>query len=943
MKHLETRKAMGPATGPAWHWLDIDEVFTRLESAPGGLASEEAARRLAQYGPNELIDRGSRHPLRLFLEQFTSLMVVILLGAVALSIVLGKLLEAGAILTIVLLFAVLGFVQEYRAERAIAALKRLAVPRVRVIRDGRYQEVSATALVPGDLVSLETGNFVPADLRLRETVNLRIQEAALTGESEAVEKDSAPLTDPSLPLADRRNLAYRGTVIGYGRGEGVVVATGMGTELGRIAGLLQQVRDEATPLQRRIDRVGKLLAAGGTAVAALVMAMGLAAGEPWQVMVLAAVSVAVAVVPEGLPAVLTFTLALATQRMLRRNALIRKLPAVETLGSVTTICSDKTGTLTENRMTVTVLDVAGHRLDLVETMRRRMPAVEPGESDPGRFPAISLVLAGGALCNDAVLQPDARPGHFHTLGDPTEGALLVAAVHGGMSKADLEGVMPRVEELPFDSERKRMTTVHRRPGGGVLPAVQEAWGDGGLEPDYSHLAITKGAVDRILEVTGRVWDGGRPVALDDDFRRRIQAAHEDLADDGMRVLGVAFRPARLQMPPQELEQDLIFLGMVGMIDPPRPEVRAAIATCRAAGIRPVMITGDHPLTAATIARDLGIGDGGDPLTGATLDVMDDGELGRMAEQVAVYARVSPEHKLRIVRALRRRGQVVAMTGDGVNDAPALRLADIGVAMGVTGTDVTREAADIVLRDDNFATIVAAVEEGRTVYDNIRRFVKFAVAGNIGKVGAMLLWPLLSAITGAAPGSAVALLPLQLLWLNLMTDGLLGMSMGREPAEADVMARPPNPPRAGLFTGTGWHVLWVGGFIGASSLAVGAWYYGRGLEQWQTMMFTTMGLTQVFHAVVTRSAYQSIFRMNPFGNPLLLAVVPLVVGLQLAAVYVPFLREVLLQLVPLSGPDLLASAAVSVLLLVAVELEKIAIRRGRRGRGAGLSPGSAAPC
>ena len=918
---------------PAWHCLDAEEILARLGTGPGGLTAGEAAWRLAQHGPNDLIDRGVRHPVSLFLEQFASLMVIILLGAAILSVVLGKLLEAGAILAIVFLFAVLGFVQEYRAERAIAALKRLAVPWVRVTRDGRQQEVSAAVLVPGDLVSLEAGNFVPADLRLREAANLRIQEAVLTGESEPVEKDPAPLTDPDRPLADRRNLAYRGTVVSYGRGEGVVVATGMDTELGRIADLLQEVRDEATPLQRRIDRVGKLLAAGGTAVAALIMTVGLLVGEPWQVMALAAISVAVAVIPEGLPAVLTFTLALATQRMLRRNALVRRLPAVETLGSVTAICSDKTGTLTENRMTVTVLDVAGHRLDLVETMRRRMPAVEPGKSDPGQFPAISLILAGGALCNDAVLQAEARPGHFHTLGDPTEGALLVAAVHGGMSKVDLEQVMPRVGELPFDSDRKRMTTIHRRPGGGAPPPALAAWGDRGLAPGCPHIAITKGAVDRILEVTDRVWDGDRPVALDDDFQRRIQVAHEDLADDGMRVLGVAFRPAGRDVPPQEIERDLIFLGMVGMIDPPRPEVRAAITTCKAAGIRPVMITGDHPLTAVTIARDLGIGGGGDPLIGSALDVMDDDELERIAEQVAVYARVSPEHKLRIVRAFRRRGHVVAMTGDGANDAPALRLADIGVAMGVTGTDVAREAADIVLRDDNFATIVAAVEEGRTVYDNIRRFVKFAVAGNIGKVGTMLLWPILSAAVGQSPGSAIALLPLQLLWLNLMTDGLLGMSMGREPAEEDVMARLPNPPRAGLFTGTGWHVLWVGGFIGASSLAVGAWYWGQGLEQWQTMVFTTMGLTQVFHAIVTRSAYRSIFRMSPFSNPLLLIIVPLVVSLQLAAIYLPFLREVLLQLVPLSGTDLMASVAISGLLLVAVELEKLLIRRGRQGGAA----------
>ncbi len=737
-----------------WHTRSIDSVLQELNTAiDRGLSDDEAARRAAEVGPNELQERAGKHPLRILWQQFTSTMVLILIAAAVVSGLLGKATETVAIVAIVILFGLLGFVQEYRAEQAIAALKKLAVPVVRVMRGGERREVSARDLVPGDVVLLEAGSAVPADMRLVEAVNLRIQEAVLTGESEAVDKDTAALAAEQLPLGDRVNMAYMGTAVTYGRGTAVVVATGMATELGQIAALIQDVDESATPLQRRLDSLGKLLALVGVAVAALVMLIGLLRADPRE-MFLTAVSVAVAVVPEGLPAVVTVTLALGAQRMLRRQALIRRLPAVETLGAVTVICSDKTGTLTENRMTVTVIDVAGHYLELTGTSGHH-PA--PALNEPGAAalrldeqpPAIGLTLAGGALCNDASLQPDPDTGRYGVIGDPTEGALLVAALQAGVARDDLLAVAPRVAELPFDSERKRMTTVHRLPPAGELPAALAGLRAAGLRPDETYVAFTKGAVDGLLDISRAIWVGGAPQALDAHWRERLHRANEQMAEKGMRVLGIGVQ--WLDTAEDELERDLTIIGLVGMIDPPRPEVKAAVATAKAAGIRPIMITGDHPLTARFIAYDLGISDDGRVKTGLMLDAMTDEELDRVVDEVSVYARVTPANKLAIVERLQRKGHVVAMTGDGVNDSPALKRADIGVAMGITGTDVSKEASDMVLLDDNFATIVAAVEEGRVIYDNIRRFVKFSVAGNVGKVLVMLLTPLL---LGA--GAAVAL-------------------------------------------------------------------------------------------------------------------------------------------------------------------------------------------
>lgn len=935
-----TAKNSPPRLTPAddWHCRDVAESLRALDTGATGLTAAAASARQRQHGPNELVEKGAKSPFAILWEQFTNVMVLILIAAAGLSLVLGKFLEAGAILAIVVLFAILGFLQEYRAEKAIAALKKLAVPNVRAYRNGKLQEISARDLVPGDIIALEAGNLVPADVRIIESVNLRIQEAALTGESEPIEKHIEPIEQAEVPLGDRKNMGYMGTTVTYGRGSAAVVNTGMRTELGKIAGLLQAVKHEQTPLQQRLDAVGKQLAIAGLIVALLILGIGVAMGESFADMILTAISVAVAVIPEGLPAVVTFTLALGAQRMLKRNALIRKLPAVETLGSVTTICSDKTGTLTENRMTVTMVTVPGTQVDLAERLRTEGVVLTPGlplpELRTGNPQGLGLLLAGGALCNDAMLQLDSATGKYEVVGDPTEGALLVAAARGGFIKADLQHALPRVAELPFDSDRKRMTTVHER-GAGIPAEFSAVWGRIGYAAEAPFIAITKGAVDGLLEVTTHVWEGGRAEALTAERREAILADNERMARNGMRVLAVAFRPLPSTESIAEVEQELIYLGLTGMIDPPRPEVRAAVATCRSAGIRPVMITGDHPLTASYIARDLGIAQDDTVVTGTQLNTMSDAELAKVAATSSVFARVSPEHKLKIVAALQGQGQVVAMTGDGVNDAPALKKADIGVAMGITGTDVSKEASDMVLRDDNFATIVAAVEEGRVIYDNLRRFVKFAVAGNIGKVMVMLLWPVLFFLSGLPLEAAVALLPLQLLWLNLMTDGLLGLSMGVEPAEKNVMRRQPHKPSDGIFAGgLGWQVTWVGIAIGALTLSGGFWYYSQGNSQWQSMMFTTLAFLQVFQALATRSNTESLFTIGVFSNRVMWGVIGLVVGLQLVAIYTPL--GVFLGLSPLTAVDLLVCVGIGLALFGAVEVEKLLLRsRASGGRSRAL--------
>ena len=895
-----------------WHLQSIDSSLEALQTnLKTGLSQTESESRLTKYGRNELIEKSGRTPFKIFWEQITATMVLILIAAAVVAGLLGDTKNTIAITAIVLLYAILGFVQEYRAEQAISALKKLSVPNVRVLRDGVLREISARELVPGDMIQLEAGNVLPADVRLLEAVNLRIQEAALTGESEPVEKQTAALSGEGLPLGDRLNMGYMGTIVTQGRGLALVIATGMQTELGKIADLIQQSNTGQTPLQKRLDTLGKNLAIVGVVIAVFIAVLGLLRGDELRHMLLTAVSVAVAIVPEGLPAVVTITLALGAQRMLKQNALIRKLPAVETLGSVTVICSDKTGTLTENRMTVVVLDVAGHELDLTEEMDKHGSVRKVAIEENQNAASLSLLAIGGTLCNDAQLI-NTGDGGFHTLGDPTEGSLVAAAAKMGFWKSTLDSSFPRAAELPFDSERKRMTTVHHLEQ--YDPTILA-----GLEiGDHRYIAFTKGSVDGLLGLSNQVWVNGQLQRMDANFKVRVEAANERLAKKGMRVLGVAFRmmnqiPEVIQM---DLEQNLTFIGLFGMIDPPREEVRDAVAITKSAGIRTVMITGDHPLTASEIARQLGIisqTTESKVLTGAEIENLSFDELKNVVDEVQVFARVSPEHKLKIVQALQERGHIVSMTGDGVNDAPALKRADIGVAMGITGTDVSKEAADMVLLDDNFSTIVSAVKEGRTIYDNIRKFVRFSVAGNIGKVLVMLLAPFL--------GKPIPLLPLQLLWLNLLTDGLLGLGMGVENAESDTMKRPPYSPKEGVFSrGAGVQVIWVGALIGALALGLGSWYYFTGREQWQTMVFTFLAFAQVFQAWASRSATDSFFKLRIMSNPLLAGMSALVVGLQLMVLYVPFLAE-FFGVKALSLCDLSIAIAGGIVVLIVMEVEK----------------------
>ena len=923
-------------TAVPWYSQEVSQVLAGT-TGEDGLSWQEAEGRLTQFGPNELQEQGARGPWQILWEQLTAVMVLILLAASVLSFFLGKFLEAGAILAIVVLFVALGFFQEFRAEKAIAALKKLAVPNVKVYREGKIVEIAAPLLVPGDIVVLEAGNLVAADVRIIESANLQIQEATLTGESQPVEKTTAALPATGLSLAERHNMGYMGTLVSYGRGRAVVVETGMRTELGKIAGMLQSLKPETTPLQEQLDRVGKQLALAGIACALLIIFLGVSAGEVLSEMILTGISLAVAIIPEGLPAVVTVTLALGAQRMLKRNALIRKLPAVESLGSVTTICSDKTGTLTQNKMTVTVIDVAGQHFELSEQLNELTEVqVRPGVEGVLAWQpaAVTMVLTGGALCNDARLQTGTA-GKNEILGDPTEAALLVAGHEVGLDLKMLGESMPRVGELPFDSVRKRMTTVHKRPLNlAGLPAGLKPWSQGGLEPDLPYLGLTKGSVDGLLEISAFVWDGGEIKPLETDHFERILTVSNRLACDGMRVLGLAFKfYDHTDLNPAD-ENNLVFFGLVGMVDPPRPEVRRAVQECKTAGIRPILITGDHPLTAGYIARELGISEPDSRVvTGGELDRMTPAELEKTVREVEVFARVVPEHKLKIVQTLQEQGQVVAMTGDGVNDAPALKCADIGVAMGLTGTDVSKEAADMVLRDDNFKTIVAAVEEGRVIYDNLRRFIGFAVAGNIGKVIIMLAWPLPFYLFDLPFETHVAFLPLQLLWLNLMTDGLLGLSMGFEKAEKNVMHRPPRSPKEGIFTGgLGWQVLGIGIFIGLVGLGIGFLYYREGLTYWQSMLFNTAALLQVFQALATRSSTESLFSIGVFSNRWMWLIIGLVSSCQVLAIYSPI--ATFFGLTPLPLFDLGLSVVLGSSLLIVVEIEKLVLRHLRARKTTG---------
>jgi Ca2+-transporting ATPase len=901
----------------AWFCMEAEDVLIYLETNPmQGLTQAEAQRRLVEYGSNELIERDRKSPWRILGEQLIAIMVVILIIAAVISALLGDYIDAVAIIVIVVLNAILGFTQEYRAEKALAALKKLSVPTVKVRRDSHVQEISASELVRGDIILLEAGALVPSDARLLESINLHTQEAALTGESEPVDKNVAMLTGENLPLGDRRNMVHMGTEVTYGRGLAVVTETGMHTELGHIAEMIQTVEREPTPLQRRLEQLGRGLAVIALGIVTVVFVLGILRGEDARLMFITAISMAVAAIPEGLPAVVTIALALGAQRMLKRRALIRKLPAVETLGSVTVICSDKTGTLTENRMTVTVLDVLGETQSIDALLSKGTPVLDADLTflKKPRVRSLGLLVKAATLCNDAILERKQNDGdYYRAIGDPTEGALVVAAAQLGMLKPELESRWPRVAEIPFTSERKRMTTIHRVE---VFPNQTDApW------RDAPYVAFGKGAVDSLLDITTHVWSGDRAIPLTDELRQRMLAANDSLAQDGQRVLGIVFRP--LSMLPENAEEDVLerevtFIGLVGMIDPPRQEVKEAVQTCKTAGIRPVMITGDHRLTALNIARELGIADDGHAMTGQDLAQLSVDELDHFVEDVPVYARVSPEHKLKIIRALQDQGHIVAMTGDGVNDAPALKKADIGVAMGITGTDVSKEAADMVLLDDNFATIVAAVSEGRVIYDNIRKFIKYTLTSNSGEIWVMLLAPFL--------GMPLPLLPLQILWINLMTDGLPGLALTQEPAERDTMRRPPHHPQENIFAGGMLrHILWVGLLMGLVSLAVGWWAWSADKSYWQTMVFTTLTLSQMGHALAIRSSRDSLFKIGLFSNKALLGAVLLTFVLQLAVVYIPLLQG-LFKTIALPPGDLLISLLLSTVVFWGVELEKWFLRR-----------------
>jgi P-type Ca2+ transporter type 2C len=913
-----------------WYKLPVADALQQIGTKPdAGLSSAQAQELRAKFGPNELQEKAGRSRLAILWEQFSGILTILLVIAALISLILGDWIEAVAILVIVILNALLGYTQETKAEQSMAALKQMAVPEVRVRRNGDIQEISALDLVPGDIVILETGNIVPADGRLVSGVNLRVEEAALTGESEPVEKEADLIFDTDKALGDRRNMLYSGTIVNYGRGEFVVTSTGMQTELGHIATLIQGVEDDETPLQQRLDRLGKVLAYAALALVTVVILLGILRGESdIEELLLTAVSLAVAAVPEALTAVVTIALSLGAQRMLKRRALIRRLPAVETLGSVSVICSDKTGTLTLNRMTVTVVDVANHSFHFIHNEATGRMEIEqehePGATTSGE-PTLDLLLIGGALNSDATL--NVRGEDLNAIGDPTEAALVNAAALVQIRKPDLESVFPRIAEVPFDSIRKRMTTLHTTPDGrenlpaSLAPIWDRRFGADEALPPY--VAFTKGAIDSLLAVSSSVWVDGDIHPLDDEWQSRIMTAHDEMAAKGMRVLAVALKP--WDRPPDEttdkaLEKELILIGMFGMIDPPRPEVRDAVMQCRAAGIRPVMITGDHPLTARHIAQQVGISDNDEFLTGQELDRLSPRELERRVAKVSVFARVSPEHKLKLIDLYQRQNNIVSMTGDGVNDAPALKKADIGVAMGITGTDVAKGAADMVLLDDNFATIVAAVEEGRIIYDNIRRFIKYLLSCNASEIAVMIIGPFL--------GMPLPLLPLQILWMNLVTDGLPALALGIEPAEKDVMNRPPYSATESVFGRNMPQFIVVFGILmSLLALVPGYLLWRAGDPGWQTAIFTTLVFSQLAMALGVRSERQSLFRIGLFTNPAMLLALVVTIALQFVLIYWSPAQRIF-RTVPLSAFDLGLSIGLAFLLLVIVEIWKAIVRNRR---------------
>ncbi|MCB0217424.1 MAG: cation-translocating P-type ATPase [Chloroflexi bacterium] len=937
--------------------MSAEALVARLASdASLGLSSEDANERLARLGPNRIVEAPRPGLAAALWRQLDDFVIWLLIVAAGVAAIVGHLngegyVDALAILAIVVLNAVIGLVQERRAENALAALQALAAPAATLIRDGKHRLLPADLLVPGDLVVLEAGARVPADLRLLEAVNLRIEEASLTGESLASEKRADPVLAADRPLADRTNMAFRGTVVRQGRGLGLVTQTGMQTQLGRIAELIQSYENEATPLQSRLAALGRSLGQLTLGVSALVFVLGLARSTDLRLLVAApadyllrfgdtilelfmvAVSLAIAAVPEGLPAVVTVALAIGMQRMLRRNALIRRLPAVETLGSTTVICSDKTGTLSQNRMVVVQVELEGETIDVrgegyapLGTWSREGRPLRPSDDAD-----LQLLAVASRLASDAVIEADGQGG-WSVVGDPTEGALVALAARAGVSEARLPTEAPRLAEIAFDSDRKRMTTLHRASGS-LLPELIPELQQGDV------IAVVKGAPELVLARCDRYHHQGRVEPMPEAIRARVAQAREQMASRALRVLALAYRPLdALPASPdaEQVERELVFLGLVGLLDPPRAEVAEAIALARRAGVRTIMITGDDPATALAIASRIGLAEADvEVLTGQTIEGLEARALGEAVARVVVFARVSPEHKVRIVEALKARGEIVAMTGDGVNDAPALKRANIGVAMGLSGTDVSRETADMVLTDDNYASIVAAIEEGRTIYTNIRKFVFYLLSCNLGEVLIVLVAILAGMADGAPP-----LLPIQLLWLNLVTDGLPALALGLERAERDVMQQPPRDPTEAILSRRSWPLVGVQALADAAATLGAIWWalhgahpmlehHDRGAIQFmQTVAFATLALAELLRAYTARSERRSILAQGPLTNPWLVAATLLSLLLVLAPIYLPGLQSVF-RTVPLTADVWPVILGFAILPALAAELTKAWLRRGER--------------
>ena len=867
-----------PATATQdWYQLNIDQALTKRAGSQEGLSMDEAQKRSEEYGPNELKEAKRITPLAIFFNQFKDFMILVLMVAAVISGFLGDIIDTIAIVAIVIINAIIGFIQEYKAEKAMQALKKMSTSMAKVLRSNQVRQIPSAEIVPGDLVLVEAGDIIPADLRLLKSDQLKVNEASLTGESVAVEKNANALEQDNLPLGDRLNMAYKGTFVTYGKGRGLAVATGMDTELGKIAEMLGG-ESQKTPLQKRLTSFGKKLAVIILIICAIIFVIGLLRGEKPLLMLLTAISLAVAAIPEALPSVVTIALAIGAKRMVKQNALVRKLTAVETLGSVTFICTDKTGTLTENRMTVERL-YDGERVVSKDAIT--------GSSLPEQQARLLYLMS---LNNDVLVDYEGK-----LKGDPTEVALYELAAQTGFTKEETQQESPRVAEVPFDSDRKCMSTIHQTKNG--------------------YLVITKGAVDVLMD---------KSFNLSTEQRQRITDTTEQLADEGLRVLGFAEKTIT-ELPSvintETIENDLTIIGAVGMIDPPREEAMQAVKECKTAGIKAVMITGDHPLTAKSIAKRLGIieSEKDKVMTGTELSSIEFESFKTMVEDTRVFARVSPEQKLNIVQALQENKQFVAMTGDGVNDAPSLKRSDIGVAMGITGTDVSKEAADIILLDDNFATIVKAVRSGRRIYDNIRKFIKYAMTGNAGEIWSIFLAPFL--------GLPIPLLPLHILWINLATDGLPGLALAAEPSEKGIMKRPPRPTNESIFAGgLGVHIMWVGLLMGLVTL--GTQYFFIDNAKWQTMVFTVLCFSQMGHVFAIRSETRSLFQQGLFSNMPLFGAVALTFLLQMAIIYIPVFNPIF-RTQPLSLNELGITLALSLIVFFAVELEKVIKRRKSR--------------